>query len=224
MIMIVCGLLASLAIFTMVEAADQSVQQVFEEGKTLLYGGQTAAAAEKFQEVLRRDPRHAPARFYLAKATPKDGGPKGNVLEQKMTQVMVGKIDFSDAPLGEVIEYIGDKTEELTEGAFRPNIVYKGPREDLTARRVTLKVSGIPMSEILRYVGEMTHTRFKYGEYAIEGIPAADVAAELKIQAEAMAAKREREAAAAAAEKATSKAYNPFTPEAKDDPFKSYLK
>jgi hypothetical protein len=206
----------------MSDAADKSVQQVFEEGKTLLYGGQTAAAAAKFKEVLQRDPRHAPAQFYLAKATPKNEGSEGNVIELKMARVMVPEVEFSEAPLGEVMAYIGEKTEQLTKGAFRPNIVYKGPRGDLTARTVTLKLSGVPMSEILRYVGEITNTHFKYGQYAIEGIPGAEAAAELRAQAEAMAAKQQREAEAKAG--ATSKSHDPFAPKEDADPFKAYLK
>jgi hypothetical protein len=219
--LIISCLFVSFAMCQMSEAAEKSVQQVFEEGKVLLYGGQTAAAAEKFKEVLKRDPRHAPAQFYLAKAKPIETKERGNVLEVKMTQVMVPKIEFSDAPLGEVIEYVGQKTEQLTGGAFRPNIVYKGPREDLTARKVTLKLSGIPMSELLRYVGEVTNTHFKYGQYAIEGVPASEMAAELKAQAEAMAAKQKKEEAE---ERATSKSSDPFAPKTDDDPFKSYLK
>ncbi|MEM7144465.1 MAG: hypothetical protein AAF591_04980 [Verrucomicrobiota bacterium] len=209
-----------LAMVAVSEASDQTVQQTFEQGKALLYRGDTAAAAEKFREVLKRDPRHAPAQFYLAKATPKPETPKGNLIEARLAQVVVPKVDFNEAPLGDVILFIGQKTAELTNGAFRPNIVYTGPQEDLAARKITLKLSGIPMSELLRYVGEMSATRFKYGNYAIEGIPAARVEEELKIEAQALAEKQRKEAA----ERAAKKGYDPFAPKTDSDPFQSYLK
>ncbi|MEM8954484.1 MAG: hypothetical protein AAGD22_10070 [Verrucomicrobiota bacterium] len=199
----------------------QTVQQTFEEGKALLYQGDTARAAEKFREVLKRDPRHTPARFYLAKATPKPSDqPKGNLIEARLAQVVVPSVDFNEAPLGDVILFVGQKTAELTNGAFRPNIVYTGPQEDLTARKITLKLSGIPMSELLRYVGELSSTRFKYGNYAIEGVPAARVQEQLDLEAAAMAEKERKEAA----ERAAKRGYDPFAPKTDSDPFQSYLK
>lgn len=151
-------------------AAGKSTQQLFEEGKSALYAGDKAKARELLQEVLRRDPRHNLAQIYLTKAA-EPVKAEVSTIEGQMAKVMVPSVEFSDANLGDVLEYISEKTDQLTNGSFRPNIVYKGERAELDAKKVTLKLSNIPMLEVLRYVGDVTGTEFKYTKYAIEGMP-----------------------------------------------------
>lgn len=50
--------------------------------------------------------------------------------------------------------------------------LYKGSNADKESKMVTWKLGNVPMTEVIRYVGQLTGTKFKYEEYAVVGIPA----------------------------------------------------
>ena len=42
---------------------------------------------------------------------------------------MIPQLNFTDAPIGDVLQYLTSRTEELTEGKFVPNFIYQGTPE-----------------------------------------------------------------------------------------------
>ena len=191
-----------------VVAAPGNLQKIFDDAKAAYNAGEYEKAAIGFRKVLKFQPGYVYARKYLSQTTAKiKSGTKNTVsLEDKLAKMQVTSVVFEDASLGMVMEYLSQKSAEISGGKVVANIIYKGPREDKEKKMVTLKLSNVPMTEVIRYVGQLTGIRFKYEEYAIVGVPLAVAAKEAAVARE-LAAKK---IAAEAKPKFDDKPKNPF--------------
>ena len=84
-----------------------------------------------------------------------------------MKSLVVPKVDIDGASLDEVVEYIRGKAKALSGGGTPPNIILRG--RDIGDREVTLRLSNVPLSEVLRYAGDLAGVRFSYEKHAIIG-------------------------------------------------------
>jgi hypothetical protein len=158
----------------------QSTQEMFEEAKKAYYRGDLELAKAGLEAVISIDPRHTTARAYLGRIQhqiKEQGAKGGNNLEAQMTALIIPSIDFKEATLGSIIEFLPAKAAELTEKKFEPSIIFKGDPEELERKKVTLKLTNVPMSEVLRYVGDLTEVKFVYDKYAVVATPVRDVPA-----------------------------------------------
>jgi len=189
-------------------AAPGGLQKTFNDAKAAYIAGEYEKAAIGFRKVLQYQPGYVYARKYLAQTEAKiRSGAKITVsLEDKLAKLNVKSVAFEDASLGMVITYLSQKSAEISGGKVVANIIYKGPREDKESKMVTLKLSNVPMTEVIRYVGQLTGTRFKYEEYAIVGVPSTVAAREEAVARELA----ERKAAVSAKPQFDDKPKNPF--------------
>ena len=67
------------------------------------------------------------------------------------------------------------KLVEISGGKVVANFIYKGPADDKQTKTVSLRLSNVPLTEVIRYVGQLTSTKFRYDEFAVVGIPTATV-------------------------------------------------
>lgn len=151
----------------------------YNEGIALYQAGNYAEAKKYFDFVVSKNPKSPHARAYLAKtnlALKQNLKPKFD-LEGKLAKVIVPAVDFSEASLGDVMDYLSKRAEELTDGKVVANFIYKGTAAQRSGSFVTLKLRDVPMNEVIRYVGNLTNTRFDYEEHAIVGTPANQAAA-----------------------------------------------
>jgi hypothetical protein len=74
-------------------------------------------------------------------------------------------------------------TDELTGGKLHPNFIYKGSSEDRTRPQITLRLANVPVSEVIRYVGELTGTSFAFEPHAVVGTPVAMLSKEPAVPA-----------------------------------------
>jgi len=134
--------------------------------------GDYRTAIAIYEALVRQYPRDPKLRAALAQArlAEREGTPKG-VLEAKLKLVILPEVEFSDVDLDSVFMYLSQKTEELTGGKLRPNFIYKGSVEERKRPQITLRLSNVPVSEVIRYVGELTSTVFVYEPHAIVGTP-----------------------------------------------------
>jgi len=201
-VMLIAGMM------TAVVAAPSNLQKVFNDAKAAYNAGEYEKAAIGFRKVLKHQPGYIYARKYLTQteAKIKSGTKNTATLEDKLAKLKVTSVAFEDASLGMVMDYLSKKSEEISGGKVVANIIYKGPREDKESKTVTLKLSNVPMTEVIRYVGQLTGTRFKYEEYAIVGVPMTVVVRKEAEERELAGQK----AAAAAKPKFDDKPKNPF--------------
>ncbi len=153
--------------------AQQSVAAVHQEGVALYNAGDYAGALIKFQQVLRAQPNYINARVFSNKcqlALKEGGGPKKTV-EAILSQVMIPSVDFQDVPLGDALTYISQRTTELTQGKFTPNIIFNGSTEQRSSSMVTMNLRQVPATTLLKYIGQQTRCRIAYDEHAIVVTP-----------------------------------------------------
>lgn len=151
----------------------QSLQTVYNEGVALYQKKDFAAALEKFEKVLAAKPGYVYARNYATKCRAeiaKGSGPK-NDTEATLAKIQVPEINLTDAPIGDVLTYLSERAEELTGGKYIPNFIYQGTTEQRQSTLISLNLRGAPMTEIIRYIGQLTRTDFRYEPHAIVATP-----------------------------------------------------
>lgn len=151
----------------------QTVQSVFNEGVALFNQQDYVAALEKFEKVLQAKPGFVYARNYAGKCRAeiaKGAGPK-NETEARVAQVIIPEINLTDAPIGDVLTYLTDRAGELTGGKFVPNFIYKGTSEQRAETLISLSLRNVPMTEAIRYIGQLSRTDFRYDAHAIVATP-----------------------------------------------------
>jgi tetratricopeptide (TPR) repeat protein len=153
--------------------AQQSVAAIHKEGVALYEAGNYVEALAKFQQVLRAQPNYINARVYSNKcqvALKSGTGPK-NTVETPLSQVIIPSVDFQDVPLGDALTYLSQRTTELTQGKFTPNIIFNGSSEQKSATLVTMQLRQVPVTTLLKYVASQTRCKIAYDEHAVVVTP-----------------------------------------------------
>lgn len=174
---IALGLAMGMGLVSIAVADPSNLQQVFNAAKTAYDAEDYEKAAIGFRKVLKYQPSYIYARKYLTQTEAMlKKGKTVVTLEGKLAKLQVPSVEFDNASLGTVMSYLAQKSAEISGGKVVANFIYKGPREDKESKMVTLKLGNVPMTEVIRYVGQLTGTKFKYEEYAVVGIPALSAA------------------------------------------------
>ncbi len=149
-----------------------SVKDIYEKGKRAYLQKDYDTALKAFEHVAKYYPRDPRVRNYIAKTRMaiKAGKPRAT-LEAKLRSIIIPNVEFEDADLETVMTYLSQKTAELSGGKVRPNFVFKGTTEEKNAGGINLKLNHVPVSEVIRYVGEMSRTQFRYEQFAITAVP-----------------------------------------------------
>ena len=147
------------------------VTDLMSDAQRTYVRGDLAGAKEKFRVVLKLDPNNRTAQGYVRRiaadeATQTAGKPAPNNTEAALKKIILEKVDFKDATLVELLEYLRQKGNQLGEGKVAVNFVYQ-LEEQAKAAKVTLTLQKVPFTEVLRYVGELANVQFSFEPYAI---------------------------------------------------------
>lgn len=159
-------------------SAQSSAQSKYNEGLVLYNAGKYGEALTLFEEVLAQKPDFIYARNYAAKAKvmiARGVGPKNN-LEGKLARLTIPEINFAGAPLGDVLDYLSARTAEISGGSVVANFIFKGSPEQRQNTLVTLSLRAVPLTEAIKYVAQLSHSKVKYEEHAIVVEPLHSVA------------------------------------------------
>jgi hypothetical protein len=130
------------------------------------YEGKNYEAAEKkLLAILKQDPDHVGARSilnYVYTAMKQD---PGRTMRGQFQRTVIPKVDFDQAPLDAVIEFLRTKTREISKGKITPNILIQS--QELKTRPVTLRADNLPLSEVLFYVGQTAGLDFRYEKFSV---------------------------------------------------------
>ncbi len=149
--------------------AQGTVQSKYNEGVVLYNAGKYGEALMVFEEVLAQKPDFIYARNYSAKAKSmiaKGAGPK-NDLEGKLARIIVPEINFANAPLGDVLDYLSARATEISGGSVVANFIYKGTPEQRQNTLITLSLRSVPLTEAIKYVVQLSNSKIKYEEHAV---------------------------------------------------------
>lgn len=170
---IIVALIATLFISLAPTAQGQSLQQVFNDGVTLYNQKDYTAALQKFEQVLRAKPTYVYARNYIGKCKAEiaKGAGQKNDTEAQIAQIVIPEINLSDAPIGDVLLYLSSRAEELSGGKMVPNFIYQGTSEQRQNTLISLNLRNVPMTEAIRYIGQLSRSDFRYEAHAIVVTP-----------------------------------------------------
>lgn len=162
-------LLASLTLATGAFADD--VSDLMADAQRTYIRGDLTAAKEKFNLILKLDPNNRTAQGYRRRivadeATQQAGKPAPNATETALRKVILEKVDFHDATLVELLEFLRQKGNQLGEGKVAINFVFQLEEQAKNAK-VTLTMQKVPFTEVLRYIGELANVQFTFEPYAI---------------------------------------------------------
>lgn len=162
---------AALALFALfhppAEAQAQSAD--YKEGVKLYEAEKYKEALPHLEKALRANPRDPYARSYLSKckqAIAQNLGGKRD-LQSELAGVILPKVDFEEAPIGDVMAYLSKRAEELSGGKLVPNFIYRGSQEERNSTPITLSLRNVPLTEVIRYVGQFSRSKVSYEEYAV---------------------------------------------------------
>jgi general secretion pathway protein D len=108
--------------------------------------------------------------FLKVVSNPKPTAPF-SYLEAKLKSIVFPSVRFQNATLEEAIEFIRIKSRDLDTATTDPahkgvNIIIQASAQGKTAR-ITLDLKDVPMSELLRYITELSQTKFQVAPFAI---------------------------------------------------------
>ena len=150
----------------------QTASQEYTQGVQALGNGDVEGARSKLQLALEIDPQFRPANVLLARiaAAQKPGASSPGLSEKTLEQTLIS-VEFSDTTLNSAIEYLRQRVAQDSGGKQQINFAVNLP-PDLANKRVTLKLDHVPLSEVLRYLGDMAGVKFERQPYAIAVMPA----------------------------------------------------
>lgn len=152
-----------------------TLQSVFNQAEADYKAGKYAEAKTGYEAVLKARPDYVYARKGLARAEAalKNPPKEDQTMEAPLAALIVPKFKFEDASFGTVLDYLSEKSTELSGGKVTANFIYKGPIEDREKKLITLSLANVPLTEVIRYVGAQAGVRFTYEKYAVVGTPLA---------------------------------------------------
>lgn len=170
------GVKSSLILFLAAAAgtvfAASPAPQLLTEAQAAYLRGDIDAARAKFESVLVLDPKNQTAIGYLKNINARESGGSP---EKQLARVIMPKIEFREASMTAALDYLKQSISKQTDGKTTVNFVVQLPEEQANAP-VTLSLSNVPFTEVLRYLGTLTKTSFVYDRYAIMVRPAASTA------------------------------------------------
>lgn len=105
-------------------------------------------------------------------------------VSQKLSSIMLPKVQFTDVTVEEAIEQLRMESRELDTMETEPtekgvNIILKTGVAEANGPRINLDLDNVPLAEALRYVTDFAGLKFKIEPFAVVIVPLTDVTADL---------------------------------------------
>ncbi|MEO8351618.1 MAG: hypothetical protein ABI680_07800 [Chthoniobacteraceae bacterium] len=148
-------------------AHGESLRDFLTAGQVALQKGDLATTKKNLEIVYRMDPRNPVAIGLLKQIAvqEKNSNKAGDTQEKALAQVIIPKLAFKEATFDSTLSFLKAKVAEVSGGKQSVNFVVQ-PSVD-QKQTVTLNLTNIPASEAIRYLGELTNTRFDFQKFAI---------------------------------------------------------
>lgn len=157
-----------LVVFVLVGAASlsaETTQEIYARGVRAYMGGNVEEAKILFEQVVAAQPGHRSATAYLKRidiATPPE-----NALKKRVETTIVPKVDFNDASLSSVLDYLPKVAAQHAPDKGAVNIVRMFPMAFGDETKITLHLENVPLSSVLDYVASLGGVKLDYQPNAI---------------------------------------------------------
>ena len=154
-------------------AFGESAQQLLTSAQAAYLRGDIESAKRDFEMVVRLDPRNTTAIGYLRMIKAKENKVSpGGTQEKQLAAVMMPKVEFRQATLGSALDFLKQQVAKQTEGKVAVNFVLAIPDAQAKTANLTLSLTNVPFTEVLKYIGSLAGVSFSYEKYAITVRPA----------------------------------------------------
>lgn len=145
--------------------AQQTAQQTYAQGMRAYMAGDIDMAKACFAQVLEADPKNMPAQAMLKRIALRQ--PAGASLRKQAEAIVLPKVDFRDASLGSVLDYLPKAVAEQTKGKASVNIVRMFPEDYGRDKTITLQLSNVPLATVLDYIAQLGGLSVDYQAHAV---------------------------------------------------------
>ncbi len=174
-------LAACLAVSASALAADP-VTDLLKEANTALQRGEFEAARAKANSVNSLDPKNAKAAELLRTIQAREAA-QGGGTEKTVAGLVVPSVQFREAELSAVLEALRQQVGKLSDGKKTVNFVSQ-LSEAQAKTPITLSLTNVPFTEVLKYIGTLANITFTFDKYAIMVRPAGGASGESKSENE----------------------------------------
>ena len=129
--------------------------------------GDLDTAKQQFKIVLELDPHNVTALNYMRMIATQEKatGQSGAGREKQLQALILPRVELKDTSFGVALDYL--KQMAAKQGDAGINFVVQVPQDVVDAKKITLNLTNIPFTEVLRYMGELTSFKFVVEKYAI---------------------------------------------------------
>jgi hypothetical protein len=148
-------------------SAAADIQKYLTDGQTAFMRGDLVTAKRNFQSASKIEPRNPTVIGFLKQiAAAEAKNPSSPGSEAEFKGIIFPQIQFREATLSSVLDFMKKKVSELTGGKKSVNFVPQLTPEQMNAP-ITLTLTDIPFTEVLRYVAETVDAKVEYQKYAV---------------------------------------------------------
>lgn len=157
----------TVALLTVTNLHAASEGELVSQAQGAYSRGDLGAAETLFKQVLRENSKNATAVGFLRRiAADKLKGPAGNSKEKQYAALILPRVEFQEASLSTALDALKQKVEAVSQG--QTSISFVLPKDDaLKNTPVTIALRDVPVTEVLRYIGELAGVEFVYDRYAV---------------------------------------------------------
>lgn len=147
-----------------VRAAGDDINALFQMGKAAYYKGDLETAQQLLSQVAARNPQHFETKALLAQIRTQKK-PDGSSLRKQYESVTLAKVEFADVTLQEALDGLRVLSKNTSNGKVIPNFIVKDPT--LGTKQVSLNLSGMPLTEVIQYLAQVTGSKASYDQHAV---------------------------------------------------------
>ncbi|MGB0991267.1 MAG: tetratricopeptide repeat protein [Akkermansiaceae bacterium] len=168
---IVVALIASAGTLSAQSDADSKkvarARSFYTQGTTAMRQGKYDLAKASFREVLKIYPKHPQARRQLQYILANQSSLSLNKRKRVLQGVTIPKVSLEDESLQESIDFLAAAVRRNSKDGKSPNFVVQDPTGAFSKRKVTLNLSNIPASALLKYITDQCRGVVSYQKHAI---------------------------------------------------------
>jgi len=153
-----------------VSAEDKgSPRDWYQKGREAYYRNDFNTAKAYFSKVIKVAPTHGPTAHYLAEiAKIEKRSAATDNMQGWAARVVIPSLDVEDAGINDVLTFFRVKAKELTGGRFQPNFIVHGLDQAAGEQRtITLKLTNVPLDQLIKHAANLAGLAVRYEEHAI---------------------------------------------------------
>ncbi|NNE92813.1 MAG: type II and III secretion system protein, partial [Verrucomicrobiales bacterium] len=102
------------------------------------------------------------------------------VLEKKLKQLIIPSLEFDQARLADVVEFLNQKSQQIDDLELDPAkkgvnfIIDTSQAADAPERPVTIRLNNVPLESALKYIAQLVGMKYRVEEFAVTLVPLTD--------------------------------------------------